>query len=279
MKFDDDSRLGPRRRGNNNGNSGWISRPMLVIGMICILGVALYKFEIGKNATSTILGSSSAIDFSKKTLEPVTISTGSHRNIPYYFCKGKRASYEDVVDLVLLHGAKFTKEDWKTSGILEKFCNVRRLSVMAMDLPVNAGHEQLFKMLRTLSNDGYISQIPVALVTPSASGFTVTDWIMNDDIDKLPQLVKYWIPVASGSVKQVPDTKLKDIRKMLPNKEEFSILAIYGNEDKSGKIVSQKLHKLAGAEIVEIKGGHPCYLDSPDEFVATVVNYLGLQLP
>ena len=270
-----------RNNNNNYQKRSLFSNPWFVTLIIGVLGVVVYKVHINDPKNGNLLGSSSALgdvaEVKITNIQPVKISTGSHRNIPYYFCTGKRASYEDVVNLVLLHGAKYTKEDWKTSGLLEKFCNVRRLSVMAMDLPVSADHEQLFKMLRTLSNDGYISEIPVALVTPSASGFAVTDWIENDDIEKLPAHVQYWIPVASGSVKNVPDEKLKALGKI--PKDEFSILAIYGNEDKGGKAVSHRLNRLAGAEVVELEGGHPCYLDSPDAFVATVVKHLGLQLP
>jgi len=36
------------------------------------------------------------------------------------------------------------------------------------------------------------------------------------------------------------------------------------------------LGTLGGAKVLEIQGGHPCYLDSPDDFVAAILENLGV---
>ena len=95
-------------------------------------------------------------------------------DIDYYHCSAER---DDPLDLVLLHGAAFTKEDWKKSGILDKLCHVPRLSVTALDLPVKANHKDLKKVLDGLRKKAVIQNKPVALITPSASGYAIVDWI------------------------------------------------------------------------------------------------------
>jgi hypothetical protein len=253
------------------------SQAVIIAGILAV--VAFYFIVKNQNGANDagLSGSTSIVKGVPVPRKPVTISEGQHRNIPYYFCTGKSSGLEAVVNLVLLHGGKFTKEDWKTSGLLERFCNVRRLSVMAMDLPVSANHEEVFKMLRTLATDGYISQLPVALVTPSASGHAISDWLINDDPERLPGVIQHWIPVATASVSKVSDDQLKAIKLLPPG--NFTILAIHGDQDKDGQETSERLKKVAGAKTVQIPGGHSCYMDSPDEFVSVIVNYLGLRLP
>lgn len=261
------------------GNGSLTAPKSLAIIVAGILAVVAFYFVNNQNSANDagLSGLTSSVKGVPVPRKPVKISTGQHRNIPYYFCTGKRSALEDVVNLVLLHGAKFTKEDWKTSGLLERFCNVRRLSVMAMDLPVTADHEEVFKMIRTLTTDGYISQLPVALVTPSASGHAISDWLINDDPERIPLVIQHWIPVAVESMKEVSDDQLKAIKLLPPG--NFTILSIHGDQDTDGKETSERLKKLAGAKTVQIPGGHSCYLDSPDEFVSVIVKHLGLRLP
>ena len=194
------------------------------------------------------------------------ISTKEAEGISYYHCAGMGSG--DELSLVLLHGAKFTKEDWKTpSGILEDLCKretQRKINVFAVDLPVQADHKDLMKFLDSVAD---ISK-PVSLVTPSASGKTMVTWSASTTVQEtLPRYIKQWIPVAAIAVNRAPDD---DIRKL----GGLSILAIYGNRDIPGKESSERLKSLAGARILEQVGGHPCYLDSPKEFVSELVNFL-----
>eukprot|EP00934_Nitzschia_sp_Nitz4_P002771 Nitzschia sp. Nitz4//scaffold249_size28687//5883//6491//NITZ4_008115-RA/size28687-processed-gene-0.37-mRNA-1//-1//CDS//3329544011//2761//frame0 len=192
-----------------------------------------------------------------------TIVSGVVNGIPYDHCPGS------TKHLVLLHGARFTKKDWKTSGIMDQFCKYHQLSATAMDLPVSAGHQELKKLLESMQAQNLV-QLPVALVTPSASGKTMSDWMMHGDVNELSNYVDMWIPVAPGSVTQASDNQVQSLTGNL------SIFAIYGNQDNMGKVVSTRLGSLADAKVLELKGGHPCYLDSPDEFTEAVVEALGV---
>jgi hypothetical protein len=176
----------------------------------------------------------------------------------------------NVHHLVLLHGASFTKENWKTHGILDQFCAIPQLSVTPLDLSAYAGNEDLRNILDSLvaSNDVQVSK-PVVLVTPSASGYTIVDWIMNGDVGLIPEYIETWVPIASGSLTQATDEQVKSLG-------DLSILAINGDGDSGGVTVSQRLADLVGATVVELVGGHAVYLEQQDEFVDAILLFLGI---
>jgi len=228
-------------------------------------------------------------------------------------------------DLVLLHGAAFTKEDWikstsssistqgQTNNILSMFhTKFPAVSVVAFDLPVTSDHHRLIDLLESATTTTtttllgsqsqtkkpIIASLPVAgLVTPSASGKTITDWIVHDDNDntslpitKLSHYIQHWIPVASGSVKRCSGEQLQKVGLLNKNKikntnkknddddgtKSFDIFAIYGDTDRTGKRVTEQLVQYAGATSLQLHGGHPVYLDSPNEFVHAVGNAVSL---
>mmetsp|Transcript_29145 Transcript_29145/g.42996 ORF Transcript_29145/g.42996 Transcript_29145/m.42996 type:complete len:269 (+) Transcript_29145:320-1126(+) len=187
------------------------------------------------------------------------VTEGSLGGLPYLHCSSSSPSGS----LVLLHGAKFKKEDWKTGDLLQSFC--RDFNVVALDLEVREGHVQLQNALKEVEKQLSIPLPVSALVTPSASGFTVVDWL--DDMQKFSQYIQRWIPVAPPSVLKVDTTDLSRLK-------SIPILAIYGSEDQMGKKVSKRLGEISGAQVVEIPGSHPCYLDSPEEFIRHVQAFL-----
>ena len=80
--------------------------------------------------------------------------------------------------------------------------------------------------------------------------------------------VGYWIPVASPAIRNADESALKGLKGHLP------ILAIYGSKDGGGKKVSERLQTFSDAKVIEIDGGHPCYLDSPDDFIKELLDFL-----
>ena len=170
--------------------------------------------------------------------------------------------------LILLHGAAFTKENWKSSGILGLFQrDFPSLAVTALDLPVSADYAQLQQLLRQLRDDDLVEELPVSgIVTPSASGKAMTTFLQQAP-DELARYLKLWIPVASYSVAGCSATTLQSLS---PKTSHVETLAIYGDGDSKGKRVMQSLHTHAGATVLQLAGGHPVYLDSPHEFVTAV---------
>lgn len=192
-------------------------------------------------------------------------------SLEYYHC-GPLPD-ESTTELVLLHGAAFTKEDWKKCGVLEKMCDLNNdeeggdITLTALDLPVSATGEELEAVYDALVEKGVLSGRPVVVLTPSASGKAVVT--LAADETKLGHVLKGWIPVAPPAVKQASDITFSSF-----NKLSLPVLAIYGDKDLMGKNVSDKLVTLVNAKSVELEGSHPVYLDSPDEFVQEILQFL-----
>jgi len=216
---------------------------------------------------------------------------GGQTEIAYFQQKASNPTPEHH-HAILLHGSGVSNDVWKTSGVLDLF---RRLypsvTVTAVDLPVNADHYQLASLLESMEASGLVESLPVsALVTPSASGFSVTTWIQSDDDDyyeydddddtihnndnnifnpllwDLPDYVSAWIPVASQSVTDCSDQELERLK----NLSHLRVLAIHGDKDTKGKKVSERLFDLTEAQVMELPGEDPVYLKSPMAFVEAI---------
>ena len=223
------------------------------------------------------------------------------QNLPYLHCgpmyggEGGAASANiDKRELILLHGKKFSKDDWGASGIIDGLCLLGSstggaaggLSVTALDLPVASDGSDLSEAFKGLWSEGIISGEAVFIVSPSASGVSVLGLAdlavstgggsgllgtgQEDEPQKqLKRVLRGWIPVAAGSVLKSEDVVLGAFRTT-----GIPILAIHGNNDSGGRQSTQKLVEAASAKAVELEGGHACYLDSPDEFVKAVLGFI-----
>jgi len=139
--------------------------------------------------------------------------------------------------------------------------------VVALDLSVSANHLGLMQVLQALQQDSLV-ELPIdMLVTPSASGFTIVDWMINGNVQDLPNFVSTWVPVATGSLTSATDAQVTSLVGNL------SVLAIHGNDDMAGGRYSDRLGRLAQATVVELIGRHAVYLQSPDDFVQTILDY------
>ena len=204
------------------------------------------------------------------TKEPVSLIHGTvgDDQIAYYH-QPAFSPAEENYHLVLLHGSAFSKEDWKTSGILGLFQrDFPSISVTALDLSVRADQTKLKQVLRSMRDEDLIEQLPISgLVTPSASGKSITTWIKEEAKSGLDMesYISLWIPVASYSVGGCTANELESLEK-----SGVGVLAIYGDQDQNGKKVMQSLRDHSGAKLLELPGRHPVYLDSPDAFVKAV---------
>lgn len=216
--------------------------------------------------------SSSALSDSKKpdnndamaiNLSQVTYDNG--RNLPYYHCGPAIDSV--TTELVLLHGSTSTKEDWKDKGILDDLCD-GSLSVTALDFPPGADGNKLMSAFDALIQSSILSGRPVVIVTPSASGASVTS-LAEDNENGLRRVVKAWIPVASPSVLSTSNSALQ----LFPTLN-IPVLAINGDDDGMGRRVTEKLVNEINAKGVELKGGHRVYLFSPSEFAQEIIKFI-----
>eukprot|EP00590_Aulacoseira_subarctica_P006104 CAMPEP_0172417560 /NCGR_PEP_ID=MMETSP1064-20121228/4090_1 /TAXON_ID=202472 /ORGANISM="Aulacoseira subarctica , Strain CCAP 1002/5" /LENGTH=398 /DNA_ID=CAMNT_0013155987 /DNA_START=113 /DNA_END=1309 /DNA_ORIENTATION=+ len=198
-------------------------------------------------------------------------------------------------EFLFLHGAAYTKEDWKTSGILDKMCSRSpedvqshtHYSVTAVDLNVKSDGLMLAKAFEALAEGGIISGLPIIIVSPSASGRGVLDLaeisqqseeasseeasseeathISKYALNLLQATLMAWVPVACYDVNNA-----KDILFGTFESSHIPILAIHGSSDIRGKEVADRLEKVAGARKLVVGKNHACYLDEPDRFVAAV---------
>lgn len=253
-------------------------RTLLIVGLGAIL-VSVFFVLVSNNEKDhdAVLESKNDKDGDAAVVEDLANGNveyslnGQSRSVAYYHCASQMPQ-ADSQHLVLLHGSSFTKENWKRSGILDTLCEDPFLSVSAVDLPVSAGHEDLMGMLSAMK-DSHLIDLPVAMVSPSASGRTITDWVARGNVEDLPNYVHRWIPVACGSVKSLTSDQLAEMAQLQP---DFSVFAIYGDRDSGGRSVTNLLMTSVGAKGLELEGGHSVYLNSPDEFCDAVLDDLHL---
>lgn len=256
-----------------------------IILSICAVSIALSVFSLRQNKQRSYHdrhnnGPPTNDGLKLRSILKGTTSSGTS----YYYC-----GLSSWPSIVLLHGAKFTKEEWKTSGILQMFCD-NDVAVAALDLSVRATSAELLNTLKELSLKDVVSTPIALIITPSASGFTMMDGVLNGNVDSMKQQILRWVPVATNAANQLSETAL-GAAKVWP------MLAVYGDQDIVGKKSSYLWGRVAGAKIVELKvravylfvrrfvvlhlplhiviqGRHPVYLDSPNEFVKVVLNFL-----
>jgi hypothetical protein len=308
---DDNSKNAPNSSGVNTTTNMSVLVFSVIVGAIVLFLLTVTSLTPSSNPTaeSSLMVTKRQGDLKTKLSDPTATTTvesqaasttitsplleiGTLASIPYYRCSSFDSSSATAAmigtsesgtmakrrrHIVLLHGSAFTKENWKTSGILDRFCGSRSSSsiavvVTALDLPVTAKHADLMAILNAMGpND-----LPVAaLVTPSASGTTVLDGIFGNAKNKnsmaeLKGRVERWIPVATNALNQYSVAQLQNVG----IGRDWPILAIYGDQDKPGKRSSELLRDGAGAVVVQLPGRHPVYLDAPDAFVKTIFHFL-----
>ncbi len=166
--------------------------------------------------------------------------------------------------VLLLHGAKFNAETWRTLGTLDVLAKAG-YRAMALDLPgfgkSPAGRFDRAHLLERLLPELGIGK-PVVLA-PSMSG-ALTFPVLEDR----PELVSGFIGVApAGTPRHAARLKGSSV----------PALVIWGDKDavfpvSQAKILAASFER---ATVVILEGArHPCYLDEPTRFHAAVVKFL-----
>lgn len=287
------------------------SRPVMVtllLASLLLLGL-FFVTKSSRSASNELLSdrasSGSIMAATTTKSSAIGVEEGQVGGIDYYRCSrvarasGARKGDANVSNrkaktLLLFHGAAFTKKNWKESGILKRLCSLDNgdetpggaqvkddadststLDVYAFDLPVSATAHDLKSLLDALHRQGAISLPVDAIVTPSASGKMVVEWDPTQDAS-LPALSSYaslWMPIASPAVASVqhPDQQFPQQFK------NVRVVPVYGDQDAAGKRTMTTLAtNVPGSDLVELSGRHPCYLDSPNDFVRLVLDRLAV---
>ena len=161
----------------------------------------------------TLPGLDEDVDPLKITLGTVTYDDESNNiNLPYYHCGPLPTTTDNnpnLKELILLHGASGTKEDWKTSGILDMLCDTHNeddegnLSILALDLSVMADGIQLGLAFDALVSNGMLSGKPCTFISPSASGKAIVslgEMAATASSSLLTKMIKAWIPLSTAGI-------------------------------------------------------------------------------
>ena len=169
------------------------------------------------------------------------------------------------LDVLLLHGARFDSETWRGLSTLDLLAKAG-FHVIALDLPGYGRSE-----VSPLDPEVFLAEAMPALglesaviVSPSMSGQYSFPLLIRS-----PEKVAGFVPIApAGS-----DRYLRLLKRV-----KVPTLVVWGEKDeiipmeKSDALVAV----LEDAKRVILKGaGHPCYVDSPEEFHRELLAFLG----
>ena len=259
------------------GNKMTILKTILVVvGLVSLLFVLVRTTGTPPDASSVKENSGhiASPSLSHGAASSNAIVEGTFQEINYYHCGATTTQQGGIVDIVLLHGSRFTKEDWKSSTILSRLCQHNQVRVTALDLEVSAKYPKLVALLEGMAQpENGLMQLPVAaLMTPSASGLSVVSAIQQGQATQMSRVTRLWVPIASYSAMMLSAEQLAVLPNTLP------IWSIHGDQDNKGKHLSAKLKAEAGAQVTEFPGGHPFYLSIPEEFSNALLKKLGVKI-
>ncbi|XP_023852403.1 putative protein-lysine deacylase ABHD14B [Salvelinus sp. IW2-2015] len=180
---------------------------------------------------------------------------------PLFYRQAEPATGEVNLSILLLHGIRFSSENWLNIGTLETLAKAGCRAV-AIDLP---GFGQSMSAVAPsavgeLAPGGFLKQVcealgmgPVVVVSPSLSGMYSLPVLFQHEA-----LVRAYIPVAPICT------------------EKFTAEQYISIQDAQLKEVSlNNLRELANHKVLVMKGaGHPCYLDDPATWHTALTDFL-----
>lgn len=175
------------------------------------------------------------------------------------------------MSVLLLHGIRFSSENWLKIGTLEALAKVGCRCV-AIDLPglgrstaaespAKVGELVPAQFLRDLCEK--LDLAPVVIISPSLSGMYSLPFLMQH-----PSMVCAYIPVAPICTEKFTVEQYQSVQ--VPS------LIVYGDQDSQlGEVSLNNLKNLSNHRVVVMKGaGHPCYLDDPDTWHRALTDFI-----
>jgi len=259
------------------------------------------SLRAAKKGTSNALVDGTVFGTTDKDKKFTTGSAVGQEKVPFLRCvpTGYDASNATRVEIMLLHGASFRKEKWLyhsenidgeekiyPQGMLGEFCvsKVGGVSVAVTALDLNVGGataERLLSLIRSVYGSEQDRNARLVVVTPSASGAFVVDWIIKGgggsaNLPSLSSIVDGWVPVAAYSVL----SNAQNIQAATQTGNWPPVLAVYGKKDEKGETSTEllKANYGIGGTLVRKKkiknAHHPAYLDDSGYFVSSVLSFI-----
>ncbi|XP_018961057.2 protein ABHD14B [Cyprinus carpio] len=173
--------------------------------------------------------------------------------------------------VLLLHGIRFSSENWLKIGTLETLAGAGYRAV-ALDLP-GLGHSKAAPAPAPVGQPApgvFLRQVcealqtgPVVIISPSLSGMYSLPFLFQHS-----EQVKAYIPVAPICTEKFTAEQYSSI--------QTPALIVYGDQDTQlGEVSLSNLRHLPNHKVVVMKGaGHPCYLDDPETWHKAVLDFL-----
>jgi abhydrolase domain-containing protein 14 len=175
-----------------------------------------------------------------------------------------RAGPETGRSILLLHGAKFDAETWRTLGTIAVLAKAG-YRVMALDLP-GFGKSEAWRFDRAHFLERLLPELGIGrpvVLAPSMSGA-----LTFPVLEARPERISGFIGVApAGTTRHVARTKGSPV----------PALIIWGDRDAVFPVAQAELlaASFERATVVILEGArHPCYLDEPARFHDAVLEFL-----
>lgn len=211
-------------------------------------------------------------------MSSVEVSEGS---VPVEICGDQPLFYRQALPssgaarlcVLLLHGIRFSSEDWQRIGTLESLAAAGYRAV-AIDLP-GLGQSKAAPAPAPVGQPApgvFLRQVcealqtgPVVIISPSLSGMYSLPFLFQHS-----EQVKAYIPVAPICTEKFTAEQYSSV--------QTPALIVYGDQDTQlGEASLSNLKNLPNHKVVVMKGaGHPCYLDDPETWHKAVLDFLQL---
>ncbi|XP_016413488.1 protein ABHD14B-like [Sinocyclocheilus rhinocerous] len=207
-------------------------------------------------------------------MSSVEMSEGSVRveicgDQPLFYRQTLPSSGAAKLCVLLLHGIRFSSENWLKIGTLETLAAAGYRAV-AIDLP-GLGHSKAAPAPVGQPAPGvFLRQVcealqtgPVVIISPSLSGMYSLPFLFQHS-----EQVKAYIPVAPICTEKFTAEQYSSV--------QTPALIVYGDQDTQlGEASLSNLRHLPNHKVVVMKGaGHPCYLDDPETWHKAVLDFL-----
>ncbi|XP_069001388.1 putative protein-lysine deacylase ABHD14B [Embiotoca jacksoni] len=188
-----------------------------------------------------------------------------------FYRQSEPATGDAKMSVLLLHGIRFSSENWLNIGTLETLAKAGCCAV-AIDLP-ELGRSKSAKApaaVGELAPAGFLKEVceqlslgPVVVISPSLSGMYSLPFLFQHQA-----LIRAYIPVAPICTDKFTAEQYQSVK--VPS------LIVYGDQDAQlGEVSLRNLSNLANHSVVVMRGaGHPCYLDDPDTWHTALIDFL-----
>ncbi|XP_054883413.1 protein ABHD14B [Poeciliopsis prolifica] len=190
---------------------------------------------------------------------------------PLFYRQSEPAAGEAKMLVLLLHGIRFSSENWLNIGTLETLAKAGCRAV-ALDLPelgrsksakapASVGEPAPAAFLKEVCDQ--LSLSPVVVISPSLSGMYSLPFLLEHQ-----PLIRGYVPIAPICTERFTAEQYRSVK--------VPTLIVYGDQDTQlGEASLRNLSNLTNHKVAVMKGaGHPCYLDDPDTWHKALTDFL-----